>query len=192
MTRTSRRDPSAMVEKAVITLPTAERDRYAEEWRHDVGAAPDAAAARQVARAARSMSRRLRWRHAGLALLGQRGRRALVKAWLIVAAVLVAMFLLGSLFYLVAACALVLTVWALLDAGVSSRAVRSVEVASLALGLASFAYLWWAWGVAFNAADGFRPIPPAANHGTLAGVILLTCVVAFGLAIATSLARRKH
>ncbi|NYI42033.1 hypothetical protein [Demequina lutea] len=192
MTKKTGRDPAAMVEKAVSKLPTTERERYAEEWRHDVAAAPDAAAALQVARAARSMSRRLWWRHAGLALLGQRGRRALVKAWLIVAALLVAMSLLGSLFYLVAACALVLTVLALLDAGVSSRVIRSVEVASVVLGASAFAYLWWAWGVAFDAADNFQPVPPAADHGALAGIILLACIVAFVAALATSLIRRKR
>ena len=188
----TRPDPSTLVERAVRRLPHAERDRFAEEWRHDVEVAPDEATALQVARGARTMARRLWWRHRGLALMGRRGPTSFVAGWAIVAVVSLIAFLLGLFFWIAGACALVLTIRALLDAGVSSLAIRSIEVASLVTGTAAVAYLWWAWGAGFDAQDSFRPVPAAATHGTLAGIVLLVSGVLFVGALATSLVRRKR
>lgn len=192
MSMTTQRNASEMVERAVRRLPTNDRERFADEWRHDVSAATDSETAWQVARGARSMARRLWWRHAGLALLGMRGPTAFAIGWLIAIAMAVPVLFGGPLFLLMGVAALFLTVRALLDAGVSSLPIRIVEATSLIVGVAAFTYYWWAWGIAFDALDSFRPVPAAASYDTLALIVLLASIVCFLGALVTSLVRRKR
>ncbi|GAA3814418.1 hypothetical protein CSO01_35390 [Cellulomonas soli] len=176
-----------MVERAVRVLPADQRERYAEEWRHDVGAAPDPVAARLVARAARAMARRLRRRRLSLILLGQRGFAAFLVSWLAVLGLLAVSSLVGALGLVVAGVLLVVVVRGLLDAGAGGRTVKGWAVGSLVVGVGAFGYLVWAWSVGFDAVDAGRSTPAAAEHGTLAGVVLLLSIPCFIAAVVASL-----
>lgn len=170
MSRSERR-----LQRAVRLTPSADRARRAAEWR------PDLAAARQqgldeddVSRAALYLAVRLRLRHTGRTLLGANGVGPAVLAWAELLAVLIAAFFIGSLVLVFALLVLSGVAMALVQASLPSRWSHRLMIASSAIGALSFAYVWWAFGVNFDAADAGTSAPRLAawDGAGVIGVLL--------------------
>ncbi len=164
------------LQRATRRTPAPERDRYEEEWRGDLDAAAlNGLDPRQVARGARTMSRRRRLRYLKRVLLGAKGLMRAVIAWLIL--LLVVLLLLVPLVpvLLVAVVLLMLSS----AAGVHSRFSYWLMVSSLGAGVLSFVFAVWSWNVAFDAADNFQEAPAFTNWMGEALLLTLLCAGVF-------------
>jgi hypothetical protein len=171
-------DVEGRVERAIRRLPQADRERYADEWRHDlVAARGDRAREAEVARAASRMSTRLRSRNVERVLLGRFGAPRALGAWAVVVAVIGAALIFGGIVLLAAFAMLVALAVIFARAGAPSHWSHWLMVGSVVIGFASGAYFWWATGAVFDAEDAFRPAPPLAAWAGVGLIIFALCAL---------------
>jgi hypothetical protein len=180
------------LERAVRLTPAAERARREPEWRADVaGARQNGLEEADVTRAARSMAVRLRGRQIGRVLLGARGVGAAVTGWVVLLLVVVAALLLGNVFLLLAVLVLAVAAVAVTTAGTPSHWSHWSMVASVLIGVSSFAFVWWVVGVRIDAADGGTPEPPLASWDWAGLVGLALAAAGFVTSAAFALRREQ-
>ncbi|MCL1841499.1 MAG: hypothetical protein FWF75_07120 [Propionibacteriaceae bacterium] len=125
-----------------------------------------------------------RARRLAIRLSGGHGVVAAVVAWLVVLAVVAAGGLVGGIGLLAA---LVVAAWAvasLVIARTPSHWTRWGLVASAAVVVVAFAYVWWVSGVMIAADDDRTTVPSAATHGGIGLIALLlggVGIVAFAI-----------
>lgn len=166
------------LQRATRLTPASERARYGEEWRSDVQSADSAgASADRISRGAVRMAVHLRVRQAGQLLLGRLGIIPAVLAWVLLAAVAVVSFVFGGIILLVGLFVTAAAFAVLARAGVQTHWSHFVLIASLIVGTASAAFVWWAVGLSIDAADSFTPEPSVTHWtGTAIVVFLLSGV----------------
>lgn len=182
-------DVEGRVERAIRRLPQADRERYADEWRHDLmGVRGDPAREGDVARAASRMSTRLRSRHVERLLLGRLGAPRALKAWAVVAAVLAVGLILGGILLLAAFAMLVALAVIFARAGAPSHWSHWLMVVSVVIGFGAGAYVWWSIGATVDADDAFQPEPPLAAWTGVGLIIFALCALALlGSAVMASM-----
>lgn len=178
---------------AIRLTPRNERDRYAEEWEHDLAEATDIGANPPgVVRGATRVALRRRARWGGQALLGGRGIGAAVLLWIGIIALMALAFLGGGVFGVALVVALVLVVVGFMFAGRPSLLTFWLMAGSAVTGVCAAAYVWWVLGVQIDAADTFTPAPAAAGHGGVGLVVLGLSIVLFVVSAIVGYARRPH
>jgi len=171
-------DMEGRVERAIRRLPQVDRERYADEWRHDLVAAQgDRAREAEVARAASRMSTRLRSRNVERLLLGRFGAPRALKAWAVVVAIVAVGWLLGGIVLLAAFAMLVALAVIFARAGAPSHWSHWLMVVSAVIGLGAGAYVWWSIGASVDADDAFRPEPPLAAWTGVGLIIFALCTL---------------
>lgn len=175
------------IDRAVWLVPTSERDRYAEEWHAElIEATQPGGNPRAVVQAARKMARRRRMRHVLRALTGEMGALKAVKAWVALLLILA----LAPLF--IAPVLFVVLVRGMTQVGVHSPFSYTLMVSSLSVGVLSAAFVWWSWGVAFDALDNFMEPAAWTNWMDQAFFLMLACGLAFVVSVVISLRRESR
>ena len=186
MSRAARR-----LSHAIRITPPADRDRYADEWRCDMGSAAELGISpMDVARGATRVAWRLRVRRWGRALAGAEGGGRATLAWVSVLASLPVLFLIGGpLAPLVLPAAMLVALFLAHRDQRSSRMGSVVLLGSAALWLACTIIFWWLWGVGFDAADSFQPQPDVMKWATPSFLVGLGAFIAFWATFVVSVVR---
>jgi lysylphosphatidylglycerol synthetase-like protein (DUF2156 family) len=74
----------------------------------------------------------------------------------------------------------------------TARWPRRVVISALLIGSVAFAYVWWVTGIAVDAADYGTPVPPAADWGGIALLVLACSGVALVVALLGALLTRPQ
>ncbi|MEH0109683.1 hypothetical protein V6N00_08180 [Tersicoccus sp. MR15.9] len=169
------------LDRAVRMLPPADRERYVEEWRADLGAAAEGDRA-LTSRGALRMATHLRLRQGGRALLGQLGVPAAVFAWAVATAIGVAAFIFGGVVLVLGLIVFGAVIVLLSTAGVRTHWSHYLLLASLVIGTAAATFAWWTVGLAIDADDAFTD-PPAVTDWTGTAIVVF---LAAGLGVLIS------
>lgn len=177
--------------RALRIAPAADRDRYASEWRGDLGSAAELGVSLlEVARGATRAAWRLRLQHWGRALSGAEGGRRATAAWAVVVAVLPVPLLFGGpLLLLVIPGSMVVALH--LTRHNPWRGTDIVMLAALMLWLVCTVAFWWLWGVGFDAADANQPLPAVTSWTGPSFLVGLGAFVAFWAAFVVSVVRKS-
>lgn len=158
--------------RAIRRVPAAVRGSNEEERHRALASAHEAGTgAERVSRGALATATDLRIQQVGNALLGGLGTGPAFLAWGVVACVSVAAVLFGSVFLLLGTGMVATVAFVLARAGVHSHWSHAVMVMSLIVGSAAAEFVWWVWGLGFDAADAFEE-PPAIVAWMGPGVIV--------------------
>lgn len=158
------------LQRATRLTPASDRARYGEEWQSDMRSAESAGvSADRISRGAVRMAIHLRVRQTGRLLLGQFGVVPAVVAWLLLAVFTALTLIFGGAILLAGLGVAVIVVLA--RTGVQTHWSHFVLLASLIVGAASAAFVWWTLGLSIDAADSFTPEPPI-THWTGTALVL--------------------
>lgn len=177
--------------RAIRITPPADRDRYAREWRCDLSSAAELGISpADVARGATRVAWRLRVRLWGRTLAGAEGGGRATVAWASVLASLPVLFLVGGPFLplVLPATMIVALVLARQDRW---RVGSVVMLGTAVLWLASTVVFWWLWGVGFDAADAFQPLPAVMKWYEPSFWVGLGAFITFWGAFVVSVIRRS-
>lgn len=169
------------VRRAIKRTPAEHRPRYAEEWKRDLAeaAASGQHAEAEVGRGALRMANHLREQWLGRLLLGGLGRVRAAIAWAVLALWAAAAFLLGNVVMFLGLVAFVVAVLLLSRVGVHTFASYVAMVASVVVGTAAAAFVWWVLGVRLDAADAMVPEPEITRWGGLALILVGVSALVF-------------
>ncbi|SDL58327.1 hypothetical protein SAMN04487916_1111 [Arthrobacter sp. ov407] len=169
MTKIKRR-----LQRVTRLTPASDRARYGEEWQGDIEAADTAGAnADRISRGAVRMAIHLRVRQTGRLLLGQFGVVPAVVAWLLLAVVAALALIFGGVTLLAGLGVAAAVIAVLTRTGVQTHWSHFVLLASLIVGAASAAFVWWTLGLSIDAADSFTPEPPVTHWAGTALVLVV-------------------
>ena len=110
------------------------------------------------------------------AMLGRLGVVPAVVAWLLLAVVAAASLIFGGFILLSGLGVAAAVVVFLARTGVQTHWSHIVLLASLIVGAASAAFVWWTVGLSIDAADAFMPEPPV-THWTGTALVLFVLSV---------------
>lgn len=177
-----------LLTRAVHLLPNKFSQRYSEEWHAEFYQLTDKTERRQFAKTAMSMSIRMRLRDIGSYLLGGYGVIRALISWL----ALVGAFMIFPFFPLLfAPFVLVFLTAAMFYAGTPSQLVHWLMVGSLAIGIISFSYFWWASGVIFEANEAVESAPKSTSFAGESLLLVLASIFCFITSAVYSLRGRK-